>query len=153
LVEECEAVEHLAQALIRSLRRLCGLPGNLELQSDEILLNLTGDVPWRQSIDTDPGRLADEIKALTDRLDRDDAPLSSFAREIRAVATQLIQLSTVLDANQEATAPTQVGAGVAARDAADALDSAIRAIEGGESDTSALRHSLSDAARALTPSP
>src|SRR4051812_9800354 len=29
LIEECGAVEHLVAALVRSLRRLCGLPGNL----------------------------------------------------------------------------------------------------------------------------
>jgi hypothetical protein len=153
LVEECEAVERLTHALVRSLRRLCGLPGNFELQPDEILLNLTGDVPWRQSIDTDPGRVASEIRALTDRLDRNDAPLPSLAEEIRTLATQLIQLSSILDANQEATEPTQLGAGLAARDAGRALDSAATAIEGGESDASALRSGLRAAARAVTPNP
>ena len=34
LVEECGAVENLTQALLRSLRRLTGLPGNLEVQPE-----------------------------------------------------------------------------------------------------------------------
>ena len=36
LVEECGAVENLTQALVRSLRRLTGLPGDLELQPEEL---------------------------------------------------------------------------------------------------------------------
>jgi hypothetical protein len=149
LVEECAAVQNLTEALVRSLRRLTGLPGNLEVQPEELLANLTNEVPWRQSIDTEPAAVASEIRQLAARLDKSPAgPPPLFAGDLRAVAARLIGLATMLDSNQEAVDPTQTGAGGPARDAARILTDAADTIDRGLPDLVALRRDLQQAADA-----
>lgn len=149
LVEECDALEHLTEALVRSLRRLTGLPGNLELQPDELFANLSGEVPWGQSIDTEPAKVAAEIGRLAQRLDRHPTgPSAAFTDDIRTLATNLLALATVLEANQEAVDPTRVGAGAAARSAAHNLTEAADALDDGNPDLDALREGLRAAANA-----
>lgn len=149
LVEECEAIENLTHALTGSLRRLCGLPGNLELQPDELFANLTSEVPWHQSIDTEPGLVAAELRQLTDRLDSTDAIPASLVDEIRDASTRLIKLATILDANQEATRPDGPTAGAATRAAGHALHQAATAHQAGGPDDGALRRRLHDATNGL----
>jgi hypothetical protein len=149
LIEECGAVENLLAALVRSLRRLCGLPGNLELLPDELLANITGEVPWRRSIDTEPAKVAAQISELTRRLDdRAESAPTEITRDIRALATSLLGLATVLEANQEAVEPTRIGAGDAARDAARDLSQAADGLDAGDADLSGVRQGLRAAADA-----
>jgi hypothetical protein len=149
LVEECEAIEQLGNALVRSLRRLSGLPGNLEVHSDELLSNISNEVPWRQHIETEPRLVATEIQRLTEILEVAADPLpESFAHDLRTLATRLLGLASILDANQEATDPTGTGAGDAAREAASGIATAAAALERGESDAGVLRRRLADAATA-----
>jgi hypothetical protein len=148
LVEECEAIDQLANALIRSLRRLAGLPGNLELQSEQLMKNLIDEVPWGQSIDTEPTLVAEQIAALVRSLDQSPAPIDhTLVANVRTLTTKLLGLATVLDANQEATRPSRRGAGSAARDAAASLDEVADAIDRGESDAAELRKQLEAASR------
>lgn len=146
LVEECDAVEGLAEALIRSLRRLAGLPGNLELQHDELFTNLETEVPWHESIESEPDLVTREIDRLLQLLDGYTPP-EELTNDVRMLANRLVGLATVLDANQEATDPAQTGAGAAARAAAEHLGDIADAIERGEPD-SALRLGLQRAAGA-----
>jgi len=145
VVEECEAIENLLHALIRSLRRLSGLPGNLELQPEELLANLTAEVPWHQNIETEPGLIAAELNELTEQLDGCSEIPPSLLAEIRAASERLVRLATMLDANQEATTPGGTTAGAAARHAGNALNRAVDNIEAGDPDSGALRCSLRDA--------
>jgi len=149
LVEECEAIENLHHALIRSLRRLCGLPGNLELQPEELLANLTAEVPWHRSIETEPGLVAAELHELTQQLDGCAEIPASLADQIRAASARLVGLATMLDANQEATTPGGTAAGAAARNAGHTLNTAAENIESGDPDSAALRRSLRDAANTI----
>lgn len=147
LVEECGAVESLSEALVRSLRRLAGLPGNLEVQPEELFANLTDEVPWGRSIDTEPGAVAKEITDLVARLDESlGEPASMFADDLRVLAARLVGLATMLDSNQEAVDPSATGAGQPAREAARALTDAADAIDEGGSDLTALRRNLQQAA-------
>lgn len=148
LVEECQAVEQLGHALVRSLRRLCGLPGNLEVHPDELVSNLVSEVPWSAHIDTEPGLVAAEIQRLTREVSHETAPPDAFADELRALAARLMGLATVFDANQEATDPTHSGAGGAARDAAGKLEAAAVAIDRGEGNATNVREALANAATA-----
>jgi hypothetical protein len=149
LIEECGAVENLVAALVRSLRRLCGLPGNLELQPDELLANLTAEVPWRLSIDTEPAKVTAQIGELTRRLDDNaDPPPTGLTRDIRSLARSLLGLATVLEANQEAVEPTHIGAGDAARDAARDLSRAADWLDAGAADLAGVRQGLRAAADA-----
>jgi hypothetical protein len=148
LVEECGAVEHLAQALVRSLRRISGLPGNLELQPDALFANLRDEVPWGRSIDAEPALITAEIERLSERLETTELP-PGIAAEVQALAGRLASLATMLDAHQEATDPDRVGAGRAALRAARRLDEAVDALVEGRGDAEGVRTRLRDAADAV----
>jgi hypothetical protein len=143
LVEECATTEHLTHALVRSLRRLTGLPGNLELQPDELMTNLSTEVPWGQSIEREPAAVAASIRRLAARIDDEtQAPPSAFLDDIHALVAMLMGLVTILDANQEAVDPTNTGAADAVRDAARQLRQTADALVDGETDLTSLRDSL-----------
>jgi hypothetical protein len=149
LVEECGAIDQLVNALVRSLRRLSGLPGRLELEPDALMKNLLIEVPWRVSIETEPALVESEIDHLVRSLEASigsgHAPDSAG---VRALANRLLGLATVLEANQEATDPAGSGAGNAARDAAATLEDAAAAIDRGQADADDLRQRL-EAARTV----
>lgn len=146
LVEECAAAETLSHALVRSLRRLTGLPGNLELRPDELFDNLTNEVPWHQSIDSEGELVASDIAALVAELDHGTVLTPQMAEPVRQLAARLARLATLLDANQEATRPGETDAGGVARAAAQQLGDAATGIEGGDDDQTALRRGLERAA-------
>lgn len=145
LVEECAAVEQLSQALLRSLRRLTGLPGNLELQPDELFANLRDEVPWGQSIDNESQLVAAEIERLTRRLD-DGHITADIADDLSRLANRLTGLATILEAHQEATDPGNRGAGQVALANARHLDDAVNGIRDGTADPQAVRRRLQAAA-------
>jgi hypothetical protein len=124
------------------------LPGNLELRPDELMTNLSTDVPWGQSIDREPAAVASSIRHLAARIDDDtQAPVSSFLDDIHALVALLMGLVTILDANQEAVDPTNTGAGDAVRAAARQLRQTANALVEGETDLATLRDSLDNAIR------
>jgi hypothetical protein len=148
LVQECEAIDQLVNALVRSLRRLTGLPGTLELEPETLVMNLMNDVPWGRSIDTEPALVATAIEAFGRTLDEAQEGTSRIVgADVRTLASKLLNLAMVLDANQEATEPSMSGAGEAARLAAAQLDEVAADLDRGTADHEDLRVKLEAAAR------
>ena len=57
LLEQSRTADRAMTVLVRALRRLNGLPGNLELLPHSVLRNLFEEVGWEEefSNDSDPG--------------------------------------------------------------------------------------------------
>ena len=54
LLEESRNADSAMKLLVRALRRLNGLPGNLELMPHSVLRNLFEEVGWEEEFATDP---------------------------------------------------------------------------------------------------
>jgi hypothetical protein len=50
--------------LVRALRRLNGLPGNLELTPHSVLRNLFEEVGWEEEFSNDPARAQEELRFI-----------------------------------------------------------------------------------------
>jgi hypothetical protein len=112
-----ELLEHAALALraqtslVRALRRLNGLPGNLRLLPHSVLRNLFEEIGWEQNLADEPSALEDEIRLIRMELEywqRLD-PAERTRRRV-AMADRLRALASGLHAAQsEAVASTSSG--------------------------------------------
>jgi hypothetical protein len=50
--------------LVKALRRLNGLPGNLRLLPHSVLRNLFEEIGWEQKLAAEPSALEDEIRVI-----------------------------------------------------------------------------------------
>ena len=64
LLQESRTADEAMMALVRALRRLVGLPGNLELLPHSVLRNLFEEVGWEEEFSNDPAGAQDELRFI-----------------------------------------------------------------------------------------
>jgi hypothetical protein len=147
LVEEAENLQTVHDALIRCLRRLAGLPGNLRLDPEPVLANLRELVPWDDQLRFQPGRVRDQVAQARARIEdlahhvADGVPASEVDRavhELRQLAERVRTVALLLDIDEDLTGSTSGSAGDAARASAEALDRVAGRVATGERDPAVL---------------
>lgn len=147
LVEEAENLQTVHDALIRCLRRLAGLPGNLRLDPEPVLANLRELVPWEDQLRFQPDRVRDQVAQARARIEdlalhvADGAPASEVdrtVRELRRLADRVRTVALLLDIDHDLTGSASDSAGDAARASAEALDRVAGRVATGERDPAIL---------------
>ena len=64
LLEESQTADEAMMVLVRTLRRLVGLPGNLELLPHSVLRNLFEEVGWEEEFSNDPAGAQEELRFI-----------------------------------------------------------------------------------------
>jgi hypothetical protein len=64
LLEESRTADEAMMVLVRALRRLVGLPGNLELLPHSVLRNLFEEVGWEEEFPNDPAGAQEELRLI-----------------------------------------------------------------------------------------
>jgi hypothetical protein len=64
LLAESQTADEAMMLLVRTLRRLVGLPGNLELLPHSVLRNLFEEVGWEEEFSSDPARAQEELRFI-----------------------------------------------------------------------------------------
>ncbi len=64
LQEESRNADTAMMLLVRALRRLYGLPGNLQLLPHSVFRNLFEEVGWEQDLSVDPDYAGQELRLL-----------------------------------------------------------------------------------------
>jgi hypothetical protein len=64
LLEESRTADKAMMLLVRALRRLNGLPGNLELLPHSVLRNLFEEVGWEEELSNDPAGAQEELRFI-----------------------------------------------------------------------------------------
>jgi hypothetical protein len=98
LLEKAAVADASLGALVKALRRLNGLPGNLRLLPHSVMRNLFEEIGWEETLAAEPTALEDEIRLvrlelrLWQRLtpaDHDRRDRSGLARHLGRLADQL----------------------------------------------------------------
>jgi hypothetical protein len=94
LLEEARQAELAEELLIKSLRRLVGLPGNMVLLPHTVLDNFWDGVGWEQKLAGTPELLHDEVRRATLGLDgwerlRPEGPEPAARRRLDGVVEHL----------------------------------------------------------------
>ncbi len=64
LLEQSRTADRAMMVLVRAIRRLNGLPGNLELLPHSVLRNLFEEVGWEEEFSNDPARANEELRFI-----------------------------------------------------------------------------------------
>jgi hypothetical protein len=70
MLDEAAHADHAQQQLVKALRRLVGLPGNLEVVPHVVLRNALEQIGWEQDLENDPEAAAREAAYLREQADR-----------------------------------------------------------------------------------
>ncbi|MDA8313002.1 MAG: hypothetical protein M0Z46_20775 [Actinomycetota bacterium] len=134
LREQADVAYRAHQVLIASLRRLVGLPGNLEVLPHSVFVPLLDEIGWQEQLRAEPKLAQDELVQLRTAIaeweklsERDkDGQRAGLAARAQLLARRLRRIGTVLDARDG------VGSheGRALRDAASTLEEAGRRFAG-----------------------
>ena len=144
LLDEAARADRLERELVASLRRLVGLPGNLEVIPHSVLRNLFEEVGWEEDVAGDRELVRQEVDELRRWLDRfmqlSDTEKEAHARGLtsglRRLGQRLHGLGHRLEAQRaEATSDRDHASRAATvgelRHAASQLDTAADAISAG----------------------
>lgn len=100
LLEKAKVADASLGALVKALRRLNGLPGNLRLLPHSVVRNLFEEIGWEETLAAEPGALEDEIRLVRHELqlwqrltpaDHNRRDVSRLARRLRRLANRLYQ--------------------------------------------------------------
>jgi RNA polymerase subunit RPABC4/transcription elongation factor Spt4 len=67
LIEETDRAERAQREFLRALRRLVGLPGNLEIKPRSILRNVLDEVGWEEELADEPEIIFEQVRHLEDK--------------------------------------------------------------------------------------
>jgi len=160
LVEEAKRADAAQRHLVTALRRLVGLPGNMEILPHSVLRNLFEEIGWERELASEPTLIREEVRRLREQVEAWErlAPEEgtsenrrSMAQALRQLGGRLRRLGRALDLSQDMEAGEegpQAAAGQAAREAAARLDAAADAAAAGDDSTDELRAGL-DAAEGV----
>jgi hypothetical protein len=112
LLEQDSLALRAQTSLVKALRRLNGLPGNLRLLPHSVLRNLFEEIGWEQKLAAEPSELEDEIRLIRMELEywQHLDPAERNRRDRMAMADRLRALASRLHATQsEAVASTSSG--------------------------------------------
>lgn len=154
LFEQARLADRAQQVLVKSLRRLVGLPGNLAILPHSVLRNLFEEVGWEIALAKEPAVIREELRLLHEEVDRwdrlgPDRDQVGLVGHLRHVASRLRYLGGVADALEPGTAIGEPAGGTDAREAANALESAAAEIARDGSQDSSVRESIATARRAV----
>jgi hypothetical protein len=147
LVEESENLQTVHDALVRCLRRLAGLPGNLQLSPAPLWRNLLELVPWEEQLASQPDLLAAEILQARERIDAlvarldtvgGSADMEDTATHVRRLADRMRTVALLLDINHDLAGSPGDSTADAARAAADDLDREAAEVQAGHRDAARL---------------
>lgn len=144
LVEEAEKLQTVHDALLRCLRRLAGLPGNLQMTPAPFWQNLLEQVPWEDQLATQPRRIAAEIERARGSLEA--SRTEPAVEQLRRLADQMRTLALLLDIHQDLTGAGGSPAGDAARASASELERGAAELGSGQRTAEQLEGSLDRAA-------
>jgi len=154
LLEEAKRADAAQRDLVTALRRLVGLPGNMEILPHSVLRNLFEDIGWERALASEPVLIREEIRRLRERVEAWEllAPDEGTSEErlsmveaLRRLGGRVRRLGRALDLSHDMEADKQgpqPAAGQAAREAAARLDGAADAAAAGEDSSEALRAGL-----------
>jgi hypothetical protein len=154
LFEQARIADRAQQVLVKSLRRLVSLPGNLAILPHSVFRNLFEEVGWEITLAKEPAVIREELRLLHEEVDRwdrlgPDRDHVGFVARLRHVASRLRYLGGVADALESGTAIGEPASGTDAREAANALESAAAEIAHDRSQDSSVRESIATARRAV----
>jgi hypothetical protein len=112
LLENAALALRAQTGLVKALRRLNGLPGNLRLLPHSVLRNLFEEIGWEQKLAAEPSTLEDEIRLIRMELEywQHLDPAERNRRDRVAMSDRLRALANRLHATQsEAVASTASG--------------------------------------------
>jgi hypothetical protein len=112
LLENAALALRAQTSLVKALRRLNGLPGNLRLLPHSVLRNLFEEIGWEQKLAAEPSTLEDEIRLIRMELEywQHLDPAERNRRDRVAMSDRLRALANRLHATQsEAAASTASG--------------------------------------------
>ena len=130
LLEESERAERSLRELVRALRRLVGLPGNLDVKPHSLFRSLFEEVGWEQDLVAEPDLLAEEVERLKEQAERWGRLLSD-PDESSSVIHSLRSLARKLRISADAEALSGSGDASGALEAAQHLQSAADAMAAG----------------------
>lgn len=160
LMEEAKRADAAQRHLVIALRRLVGVPGNLEILPHSVLRNLFEEIGWERELASEPALIREEVRRLRERVEAWErlAPEEgaseerrSMAQALRRLGGRLRRLGRALDLSQDMEAGAQgpqSAAGQAARQAAARLDAAADAATARDDNAAELRAGL-DAAEGV----
>jgi hypothetical protein len=112
LLENAALALRAQASLVKALRRLNGLPGNLRLLPHSVLRNLFEEIGWEQKLAAEPSTLEDEIRLIRMELEywQHLDPAERNRRDRVAMSDRLRALANRLHATQsDAVASTASG--------------------------------------------
>jgi hypothetical protein len=98
LLEQAALALRAQTSLVKALRRLNGLPGNMRLLPHSVLRNLFEEIGWEQKLAAEPSALEDEIRLIhmeleywqhLDPAERNRRDRVAMADRLRALASRL----------------------------------------------------------------
>lgn len=151
LLEEAGRADSAQELLVRSLRRLAGIPGNFELLPHSVLRNLFEEVGWEEDLAREAKVMSEELQRIQEELHSSESLASisereGLARRLRMLAVQLRRLGRMrqeLGTNDQG-ATAQPGA----EQAADALETLAGNLNNGSVSAMEIGESLGAAVRA-----
>ncbi|HEX4217932.1 MAG TPA: hypothetical protein VHZ02_06170 [Acidimicrobiales bacterium] len=151
LLEEARRADGAQELLVRSLRRLTGIPGNFELLPHSVLRNLFEEVGWEEDLAREANVMSEELQRIHEELQTWESMTSASEREglakrLRVLAVQLRRLGRMrqeLGSNDH-----DVTAEPGAEQAADGLDTLATSLSDGPVNAMEIGESLGAAVRA-----
>ena len=143
LRDEARRADVAQRQLVSALRRLVGLPGNVEILPHSVLRNLFEEIGWERALAAEPGLITEEVRRLREQVEawerlipaQSSMERASIAQALRRLGDRLRRLGRGLDARQDVEAggeeKVETPAGQAAREAAAELDAAADAVAAG----------------------
>ena len=94
LFEEARRADAAQRHLVIALRRLVGLPGNLEILPHSVLRNLFEEIAWERELAGEPALIREEVRRLREQVEAWErlAPDQTAADERASVASGLRRL-------------------------------------------------------------
>jgi len=154
LLETAKRADAAQRHLVTALRRLGGLPGNLEILPHSVLRNLFEEIGWERELMSEPALIREEVRHLREQVEawerlapaeRTGEERLSMAEAVRRLGSRLRRLGHALDLRQDMEAGEegpQPAAGQGAREAAARLDAAADAAAAGNDSSEELRAGL-----------
>lgn len=146
MLEEAARAERAQKELVTALRRLVGLPGNLDLKPYSVLRNLFDEVGWEQDLMAEPELVKAEIEQLRRQAERwaqlldddDETGAADLVESLRSMARRLRR------AAQDRTQPAALNT------AAASLETTADSLEAGTSTSDEVERSIAGAEAALS---
>ncbi len=110
LMEEAKRADAAQRHLVTALRRLVGLPGNMEILPHSVLRNLFEEIGWERELASEPALIREEVRRLRERVEAWErlAPEEgtreerlSMAEALRRLSGRVRRLGHTLDLSQD----------------------------------------------------